>query len=219
MAAPSSHASTFHGASVANTPPLPGFEGIQNHFLSGRGGREFSRFRDVSPFEPGYFPLLSDWFTPQDLYAAGYPVAAPLPYGVEVYEGPAASVSDRQPQPPSESLLIELQGDRYVRVNEIHAENAAEPLTQGSPDVAAAPAATPLAAVVLVFRDGTRQEVRDYAITDGVLYARGDLYTDGYWNKKIELASLNLPETIKSNQERGVQFLLPSAPNEVITRP
>jgi hypothetical protein len=71
----------------------------------------------------------------------------------------------------------------------------------------------------LVFRDGHKEEVRDYSIADGVLYARGDFYTDGYWNKNISLSSLDVAQTLQANAERGVKFVLPSAPNEVITRP
>jgi hypothetical protein len=235
-------ASPPHSAAAA--PNVPGFEGIHGHFGFGHEGHPFSRFPNASPFGAGYFPLLADWFTPEDLYAAGYPVASQLPY-VVVQNGPPASayLSDRQPKPPQESLLIELQGDRYVRVNDsqMQTESGTQSLaperdTQASAlhersrrsathdsaessslGVAAVPAQLP--PVILVLRDGTRQEVHDYTIADGVLYARGDLYTDGYWSKKIELSALNLPETIKSNQERGIQFLLPSAPNEVITRP
>jgi|GEM_PF-622462 hypothetical protein len=80
-------------------------------------------------------------------------------------------------------------------------------------------AAAPLPPAVLVFRDGHSEEVRDYTIADGMLYARGDYYTDGYWSKKIDLANLNLTETLQANNERSVKFVLPSAPNEVITRP
>jgi hypothetical protein len=71
----------------------------------------------------------------------------------------------------------------------------------------------------LIFRDGHSEEVRDYTIADGILYARGDYYADGYWNKKIGLASLNIPETLQANATRNVKFVLPSSPNEVITRP
>jgi hypothetical protein len=72
---------------------------------------------------------------------------------------------------------------------------------------------------LLIFRDGHSEEVRDYTIADGMLYARGDYYTDGYWNKKIDLATLNVPETLQANGTRSVKFILPSSPNEVITRP
>jgi hypothetical protein len=73
-----------------------------------------------------------------------------------------------------------------------------------------------LAPTVLVYRDGRREEVREYSIANGVLYARGDYYADGYWNKKIELAALDLPQTVKANQERGVKFVLPDSPNNVV---
>ncbi len=72
---------------------------------------------------------------------------------------------------------------------------------------------------VLVFRDGHREEVSEYTIADGALYTRTDYYTAGSWNRQIELSALNLPDTVKSNQSRGVRFQLPSSPNEVIVRP
>ena len=130
--------------------------------------------------------------------------------------------------PPSEPLLIELQGDRYVRLSIGEARenpaNSREPITvvgPAAPAGAQARASAPpeLAPVSLVFRDGHSEEVRDYSIIGGVLYARGDYYIDGYWNKTIELASLNLAETVKSNEARGIHFTLPTAANEVVTRP
>jgi hypothetical protein len=73
-----------------------------------------------------------------------------------------------------------------------------------------------LAPTVLVYRDGRREQIREYSIADGVLYARGDYYAVGYWNKKIELVALDLPQTVKANQERGVKFVLPDSPNNVV---
>ena len=87
---------------------------------------------------------------------------------------------------------------------------------QPSPKPAASPELIP---VTLLFRDGHQEDIRDYTIADGIIYARGDFYNDGYWNKKIELSALDLRETVKSNQARGVRFALPNSPNEVITRP
>ena len=87
--------------------------------------------------------------------------------------------------------------------------------------IAAGPAAAArvLPAAILIFRDGRSQEVHDYTIADGFLYARGDFYTDGYWNKKIDLAALDLAATMQTNSARNVKFVIPSSPNEVITRP
>ena len=88
------------------------------------------------------------------------------------------------------------------------AANAKSALTAGVPHQ--------LAPTLLVYRDGRREEVREYSIADGVLYARGDYYAVGYWTKKIELAALDVPQTVKENQERGVKFVLPDSPNNVV---
>jgi len=75
------------------------------------------------------------------------------------------------------------------------------------------------ALAVLVFHDGHREEVAAYTIADGILYTEGNYYTDGSWNRKIKLSSLNLSETIEASRSRGVHFRLPAASNEVVTRP
>jgi hypothetical protein len=123
--------------------------------------------------------------------------------------------------------MIELQNGRYVHVSSTVANGDLLPVdppdrvrsSQSLSPVNSAPQTQPLPPAVLIFRDGHSEEVRDYTIADGILYARGDFYTDGYWNKKINLASLNVPETIQANSSRNVKFVLPSSPNEVVTRP
>ena len=72
---------------------------------------------------------------------------------------------------------------------------------------------------MLVYRDGKRQEVTNYTIIGPALYESASYWTSGYWAKKILLADLDLPATVKENQDRGVNFVLPSAPNQIITRP
>ena len=72
---------------------------------------------------------------------------------------------------------------------------------------------------VLVFRDGHREQVHDYVIASGKLYLRGEYWRDGYWTRTVELATLDVPRTLSANQENGVNFVLPTGPNEVVTRP
>jgi hypothetical protein len=171
------------------------------------------------------FPFPSDFLIPDDLYSTGYPVASQPPIILLQTARALAGSSDYLAQPkydrePSSTqpLMIELQNGRYVRVS--GAAAVGEPLSLASDKKPApATAATTLPAAVLVFRDGHTEEVRDYAIASGVLYARGNYYTDGYWNKKISLATLNMAETLQANRDRNVKFVLPSSPNEVITRP
>jgi hypothetical protein len=169
------------------------------------------------------FPFLADPLYTDALYDAGYPVASQPP--VIFVQGAPAAATPEVASLPKEPLLIELRGDRYVRVGGESGTGAEavdgetvlpRPQTNA---VAASHAVQELLPVILVFRDGHHEEVSSYTIADGVLYASGDFYSSGSWNRKIELAALNLSETVASNRSRGVQFRLPSAPNEVIVRP
>jgi hypothetical protein len=61
---------------------------------------------------------------------------------------------------------------------------------------------------VLVFKDGHEQEVKNYAIIGATLYELSDGRT-----LKVELAQLDLPATVKHNDDRGVAFQLPAGTN------
>ncbi|MGD0212706.1 MAG: hypothetical protein ABSB87_05685 [Terriglobales bacterium] len=139
-----------------------------------------------------------------------------------------ASVHDSPRQTKATPLLIEWQGDRYVRFG--GADASAERGTSARPDYAE-PANPPASAaqkhstearaaelppVVLVYRDGRREEVADYTIADGIIYLRGNDWQNGYWTKHIPLSALDSLATMQVNQKRGVKFMLPSAPNVVI---
>lgn len=130
-------------------------------------------------------------------------------------------------------LLIEWQGDRYVRLTSDSGNSRttqpdyvanAKPLPSEKHSANAITAAEPRTRVeppptTFVFRDGHQEQSSDYSIISGVIYARGDYWTSGSWSKQIPLAQLDLPATAKANQDRGAPFRLPTAPNEVITRP
>jgi hypothetical protein len=164
------------------------------------------------------------------------------------YLGRADKDNEGEPSIP-QPLMIELQNGRYVRVSRTPSNGEALQLTPapgGTPsEQAQAPKATrnhsarltpststpqppalaaaspphDLLPALLIFRDGHSEEVRDYTIAQGILYARGNYYTDGYWNKKIELSNLNVSQTLAANATRNVRFVLPASPNEVVTRP
>ena len=205
-----------------------GLNSLKGSFRNGHP----SAFRRSSPYSPYTslpFPFFGDALDSnnEDIYSTGYPVAAEPPAYVlqaaslRAASGPNLMGLDAAPYEnnqaaPSQPLMIELQNGRYVRVSTATGDGEAQELT---PVTTAAPAAPNLPSVVLVFRDGHNEEVRDYTIADGILYAPGDFYVDGYWNKKIALSTLNLPQTLQANTARNVKFVLPSSPNEVITRP
>lgn len=59
-------------------------------------------------------------------------------------------------------------------------------------------------ATVLVFKDGRKLEVTNYVIQGATLFNLGDAGP-----RKIALADLNVNETVKENDNRGVEFELP----------
>jgi hypothetical protein len=185
-------------------------------------------------------------------YPAGYYVDG-LPYLYDDYSGDAP-----QPQAASEvvvkestvaepparkasPLLIELQGERYVRFGGVAESNAGRSdrivlasivvdsktatsgLTTRAHSAATVPprenSPSPLQPTVLIYRDGHRQEIPNYAIVGATLYAHSNMWQTGRAMESIQLSALDIPATMKANSDQGVPFVLPSAPNEVVTRP
>ena len=78
-----------------------------------------------------------------------------------------------------------------------------QPEPELKPEVEQPPANQPK--TVLVFRDGHQLEIANYAIVGGTLYDLSEGRT-----KKVQLAELDLPATVKQNDDRGVNFQLPA---------
>ena len=164
---------------------------------------------------------------------AGYDSQQPAPTQVIVV--PASTQAPPPPAPaPRESLLIEWQGDHFVRTTMSEkAASGGQTVPDYSEKSASAPAAGRSAPgskravqtprehppAVLVFQDGRREEVSEYTIMSGTIYSKADYWTTGSWTRKIQIADLDVPATLRLNQERGVKFVLPASPNEVVVRP
>jgi hypothetical protein len=148
----------------------------------------------------------------------GYPSEA-LPQ-----QAPAqAAVSPVAPPPKAaEPLMLEWQGDRWVRVSPIEESEPSKPATELRPlsvrNSTPSPAPPP-PDTVLVFADGHQEEVSRYTIVGKVMYANADYWATGNWTKKISLSSLNLPASLQANQQRGSKLVLPTGPNEVVLGP
>lgn len=63
-------------------------------------------------------------------------------------------------------------------------------------------------ATVLVFRDEHKQEIHNYAIVGQTLFNFNPQHT-----QKIPLSDLDIPATTKENDEHGVDFHVPAAPD------
>src|SRR5690349_13175418 len=141
-------------------------------------------------------------------------------YEPAVYTEPAAAPTVPAPQirhePVPDAALLELQGNQWVKVTSFTTTQV--PIA--APGTSAAPVSRKeLPPAILVYRDGHSEEVSSYSIIGPTLYTKSDYWTSGAWTRKIQVADLDLPATIKQNQVRGVKFDLPSSPDEVILRP
>jgi len=155
------------------------------------------------------------------LLDAGYPVASQPP--VIILQSPATPQPAASPvSAPMQPLMIELQGNRYVRIsgdNDSQSQMIDSDVSPASPAGSRIIARNEPPAALLVFRDGHQEQVRNYTIADGNLYASSNTDAGLPTTHKIQLSSLDLPATIRSNQDRGVQFHLPTAANVVIVGP
>jgi hypothetical protein len=198
-------------ASFQGRPASGGFQGSI-------WGGEFRRFHSERPnFIYGGLPLW--WDEPYQSSSAPSQIIL-----MPAQAGASESEHSGGPPPTQDPLVIELRGDQYVRLSPTAKEstNAAansKSLTADRVPTGPQSQASSNLPTIFVFRDGHREESSDYSIYDGVIHARSDLWTDGAWSKQIPLSALNIVESRKANEERGVRFALPSAPNEVVTRP
>ena len=123
-------------------------------------------------------------------YVPFYDTSADYDPGPYLYSGP-----------PAEQTL-------HIVVDTPPAQREADPDDNEAPPPAAAKPkqehdASPVDPTVLVFRDGHELEVTNYAIMGQTLYVF-DTRT-----QKIALSELDVPATIKANDDRGVEFQLP----------
>lgn len=206
-------------------PPLSRRGGTAPPFVRQRGER--GRFPG-SFYWPYFYP---DYDYGYD-YGYGYDsepqtVETPPPQIIEQVAQPAPAPI----APPLDSVVIELQGDHWVRVTNYgqsqvdgqsgqsesmrpaNSQTVVARRTEDSEPVPELPAA------VLVFRDGHREEIGKYVVVGGTLYADADYWSSGSWTRKVQLSALDVPATLKLNQDRDTKFNLPSGPNEVMVRP
>ena len=150
---------------------------------------------------------------------------APLP--------PENVISSREPDrppaaltKPAESLLLEYHEGQWVRIptgSSVPIGPQQRALAQGSTAAKYASATEPpppvkLPPAVLVFRDGHQEQVAKYVVQGNILSTNVDYWATGSWTRRISIADLDVPATVKVNAERGGSFRLPTRANEVVVR-
>jgi hypothetical protein len=120
-------------------------------------------------------------------------------------------------EPLPDSVLLELHGTRWVKVTNF-GESSDRALAAGTAAETQSKA-KPLPPAVLVYRDGHTEELSSYSIIGGSIHTKSNYWTTGAWTRTIPLADLDIPATLQQNEKRGVNFELPSRPDEVMLRP
>jgi hypothetical protein len=176
---------------------------------------------------PGYFPYYDSGFD------SGFDYGPAMGAPPQVVYMPAAPPAAPEPPPkPAEAEVIELQGDHWVRLSpnsppqvvggSTQRQPAISPsaaaVVQAHPTQAAIPAAAPPSAM-LVFRDGHQEAIGKYTIMGTTIYVSTEYWTSGAWTRRVQIAELDVPATLKLNRERGANFRLPSGPEEVMIGP
>ena len=114
---------------------------------------------------------------------------------------------EESPRPP----VILLRDDAQARSAPAH---VVEPKLIEVPATVEKTPRQPSLPTVLVWRNGQREEVKEYAISGAFLYD----YSKPRASRRISLDELDLEATERANQQRGVQFLIPASPTEVTVR-
>jgi hypothetical protein len=134
------------------------------------------------------------YYVPYDTSGYGYDYVS----GSDLYSGPPMG-----PNEPTLHIIVEQPPAQPPQAYQSHvtADSKAAAPPQGPPEPPHD--AAPVDPTVLVFRDGHKQEVANYAIMGQTVYVFDD------HTKKIALADLDLPATIKANDDRGREFQVP----------
>lgn len=120
-------------------------------------------------------------------------------------------------EPLPDPVLLELHGSRWVKVTNF-GESSDRALTVETPAEGSINA-NPLPPAILVYRDGHTEELSSYSIIGGSIHTKSNYWVTGTWTRTIPVADLDIPSTLRQNQQRGVNFELPSGPDEVMLRP
>jgi hypothetical protein len=185
------------------SPPLRGAPFAFGRFSHNFGGgpHNFGRFPRTIVVPPviGYAP----YFWPQTIYGYGGPEYYPYPasvYSEPAYAAPAASA----PAVGQAEVDLAYQVGRLSQeIEQLRQQQAPASPTPPPPQSQAAPQQRTFTPTVLVFLDGHRMEIQNYAIVGETLWVLDERVAT-----KIPLSDLDLDATQREN--RGTGFRLPS---------
>jgi hypothetical protein len=133
-------------------------------------------------------------------YYPFYPYADYSSYPADQqYAQPAA---ENTPEAPAQTVFENRPG---YKAPSAASDAAAAGNTEASKPAAPSEPEPAQPTTLLVFKDGHQLEIENYVIVGDTLYNM----SGNYRSYKIPLAQLDLPATVKANEDRGVDFHLP----------
>jgi len=178
-------------------PPAPSVTSLPNFGFHNHGPYFNGRYAGHGYL--GGWAYAVPYYYPLDNSAYGYDYVGA---GPDLYAGPPPGPDD-----PTLHVIVEQPPASRYGADMPEPQAYAPP---APPQPASAPVADvkPGEPVVLVFHNGRKQEVTNYAIMGDSLY----VFDQG--RKKIALADLDIPATVKANDDRGQEFRMPPAPSK-----
>jgi len=184
-------------------PPLPSVTSIPNYGFTNFGYSRWYPYGSYSAYGNRYYrghhgyggtglSYAVPYYVPVDGYGYDY-VGGP-----DLYSGP--------PIGPSDPILHMVAEQPMARYPSLDSDYAPVPPAQPQPipqEQSVVRDAKPNEPSVLIFRDGHKRGVTNYAIMGHTVY----VFDRG--TQKIALADLDVPATIKANDDRGLEFKLP----------
>jgi len=201
-------AAQVHGIPASVTSPRngDGFRpvGIPASVTS-LGPEGFNSFVDVRPQSPPRRNRLG-----RLVNVAPIPLFYGVPYYPVVYlpaepEPVVQRVVERASPIEPQRIIVEIRDARPLVEPKPRVEAAATP----APQPRVEQPEPERAATIFIFRDGSRKELKDFAITDTELI---DL-SEGLIKRSL-LADIDRPATLKANAEKGVEVHLPVASSD-----
>jgi hypothetical protein len=178
---------------------IRGSGAIRNNGFRGNNFNRFNRPVVVAPFGFGYSPFYSPFYSP---YYSPFDWSTPASPAY-TYSEPAPAPA-YTPPPASSDTSVDL-AYQVGRLSEQIAELRAEQSTRGvQPAGAPGPGTHTATTTVLVFRDGHREEIQNYAIVGQTLWI-----LDENKSSRIPVSELDVAATQAENRQRGVRFTLP----------
>ena len=131
----------------------------------------------------------------------------PEPPARTIFERRSTTVTDNQDDEAADSRYGEhyLDSREQQRRKPAKAEETEAPARATAEKQVAEAHPDSLPGTILIFKDGHRSEIHDYAIVGENLFDLGTVHV----MKKIPLAMLDVPATRKENEQNGVDFRLP----------